>query len=149
MTGASEDTFDWSNDAAVVVRQQDGIAVYANKFGQAVIRREASWSETEDAVVVIDRAHTHRHYSGPRAITVRVLAIVPVPLVRPVRGLDTQADRQLINPNDKAMTTAKTTRGLNGQTLRETSSFERLRRQPGRERSPEPPGKVELDLLDL
>ena len=52
------------------------------------------------------------NYSGPRAIIARVLATVPMAPVEPVRGLDTQAERQLINPNDKAMTTARTTRAL-------------------------------------
>lgn len=45
--------FDWSDKEAVVVPQQDAIAVYANPDGELVIRRRRDWDEDEDKVIVV------------------------------------------------------------------------------------------------
>lgn len=49
----SEHDFDWRSHDSVICRQQDAIAIYSNRFGQAVIRRERSWDEEFDATIVI------------------------------------------------------------------------------------------------
>jgi hypothetical protein len=50
--------FSWRETDAVVVRQQDAIAVYSNPDGDLVIRRRQAWDEDEDEDVWIVVAQT-------------------------------------------------------------------------------------------
>jgi hypothetical protein len=52
MTDDSAD-FSWRETDAVVVRQQDAIAVYSNPDGDLVIRRRQAWDEDEDVWIVV------------------------------------------------------------------------------------------------
>jgi len=52
MTDTS-DTFDWSADDSVAVREQPSLAVYSNRYGQVVIGRERSWDEEDDCFIHI------------------------------------------------------------------------------------------------
>jgi hypothetical protein len=54
------DDFDWSDRDCVVVKSQDAVAVYANNDGDLVIRRERSWNEEDDTLIVISRQHVRR-----------------------------------------------------------------------------------------
>jgi hypothetical protein len=45
--------FSWRETDAVVVRQQDAIAVYSNPDGDLVIRRRQAWDEEEDVWIVV------------------------------------------------------------------------------------------------
>jgi hypothetical protein len=45
--------FSWRETDAVVVRQQDAIAVYSNPDGDLVIRRRQAWDEDEDVWIVV------------------------------------------------------------------------------------------------
>jgi hypothetical protein len=47
--------FNWRDTDAVVVRQQDAIAVYGNPAGDLVIRRRQAWDENEDVWIVVAR----------------------------------------------------------------------------------------------
>jgi hypothetical protein len=49
----SSEDFSWRETDAVVVRQQDAIAVYSNPDGNLVIRRRRSWDEDEDVWIVV------------------------------------------------------------------------------------------------
>jgi hypothetical protein len=49
------DDFDWSNDEDIVLREQQSIAIYRNKYEGIVIRQERRWNEDEDTVIVITR----------------------------------------------------------------------------------------------
>ena len=55
MTDNSTDGFDWAKDDSVAVQTQPALAVYSNKFGQVVIRREAAWDEEDDVFVHITK----------------------------------------------------------------------------------------------
>lgn len=44
-----------TSDPCVVAHNSDEVAVYANRRGQIVIRREADWNETDDAVIIVNR----------------------------------------------------------------------------------------------
>jgi hypothetical protein len=50
----SED-FDWSDDEDIVLREQQSIAIYRNKFHGIVIRQARRWNEEDDTVIVINR----------------------------------------------------------------------------------------------
>jgi hypothetical protein len=52
MSDDSED-FSWRDTDAVVVRQQDAIAVYSNPDGDLVIRRHRAWDEDDDVWIVV------------------------------------------------------------------------------------------------
>jgi hypothetical protein len=52
MTDDSGD-FSWRETDAMVVRQQDAIAVYSNPDGDLVIRRRQAWDEDEDVWIVV------------------------------------------------------------------------------------------------
>ena len=54
---AITDDFDWANNPDIVARHQDAIACYENLNGDVVIRREQSWCEDEDTIIVINKAH--------------------------------------------------------------------------------------------
>jgi hypothetical protein len=45
--------FDWNDTDSVVVHTQPAIAIYPNKWGHVVIRRDAAWDETEDSIITI------------------------------------------------------------------------------------------------
>ncbi|SCB48369.1 hypothetical protein GA0061098_101325 [Bradyrhizobium shewense] len=45
--------FSWRDIEAVVVRQQDAIAVYSNPDGDLVIRRRRAWDEDDDVWIVV------------------------------------------------------------------------------------------------
>lgn len=45
--------FSWRDTEAVVVRQQDAIAVYSNPDGDLVIRRRRAWDEEDDVWIVV------------------------------------------------------------------------------------------------
>jgi hypothetical protein len=45
--------FSWRETDAVVVRQQEAIAVYCNPDGDLVIRRRQAWDENEDVWIVV------------------------------------------------------------------------------------------------
>lgn len=45
--------FSWRDTDAVVVRQQDAIAVYSNPDGDLVIRRRRAWDEEDDVWIVV------------------------------------------------------------------------------------------------
>jgi hypothetical protein len=45
--------FSWRDTDAVVVRQQDAIAVYSNPDGDLVIRRRRAWDEDDDVWIVV------------------------------------------------------------------------------------------------
>jgi hypothetical protein len=47
------DDFSWRETDAVVVRQQDAIAVYSNPDGDLVIRRRRAWDEDNDVWIVV------------------------------------------------------------------------------------------------
>jgi hypothetical protein len=51
-----DDEFDWSGDD-VVVQKQDQVAIYANSFGQVVIRAEADSFHAEDHWILFGREH--------------------------------------------------------------------------------------------
>jgi hypothetical protein len=53
MSDATDD-FKWTTDDSVVARRSDGLAVYANKFGLVVIRKEADALEDDDPVFLIE-----------------------------------------------------------------------------------------------
>lgn len=54
---ADDQHFDWSlNDEDIVLQEQSAVAVYANRYGGIVIRREAAMYEAEDAVIVLATA---------------------------------------------------------------------------------------------
>ncbi len=55
MSDDSQD-FSWRDADAVVVRQQDAIAVYSNPDGDLVIRRRQAWNEDEDVWIVVAQA---------------------------------------------------------------------------------------------
>ncbi|MDF0517742.1 hypothetical protein P0R31_10910 [Bradyrhizobium yuanmingense] len=55
MNDNSED-FSWQDADAVVVRQQDAIAVYSNPDGDLVIRRRRAWDEEDDVWIVVGQA---------------------------------------------------------------------------------------------
>lgn len=48
--------FSWRDTDAVVVRQQDAIAVYSNPDGDLVIRRRRAWDEDDDVWIVVAQA---------------------------------------------------------------------------------------------
>jgi hypothetical protein len=48
--------FSWNDTEALVVRQQDAIAVYANPAGDLVIRRRQAWDENEDVWILISQS---------------------------------------------------------------------------------------------
>jgi hypothetical protein len=52
MNDDNED-FSWRDTDAVVVRQQDAIAVYSNPDGDLVIRRRRAWDEDDDVWIVV------------------------------------------------------------------------------------------------
>jgi hypothetical protein len=52
MNDDTED-FSWRDTDAVVVRQQDAIAVYSNPDGDLVIRRRRAWDEEDDIWIVV------------------------------------------------------------------------------------------------
>ena len=52
MNDENED-FGWRDTDAVVVRQQDAIAVYSNPDGDLVIRRRRAWDEDDDVWIVV------------------------------------------------------------------------------------------------
>lgn len=52
MNDNTED-FSWRDTDAVVVRQQDAIAVYSNPDGDLVIRRRRAWDEEDDVWIVV------------------------------------------------------------------------------------------------
>ena len=52
MNDDNED-FSWRDTDAVVVRQQDAIAVYSNPDGELVIRRRRAWDEDDDVWIVV------------------------------------------------------------------------------------------------
>jgi hypothetical protein len=52
MSDDSKD-FSWQETDAVVVRQQDAIAVYSNPDGDLVIRRRQAWDEDDDVWIVV------------------------------------------------------------------------------------------------
>ena len=52
MNDDNED-FSWRETDAVVVRQQDAIAVYSNPDGDLVIRRRQAWDEDGDVWIVV------------------------------------------------------------------------------------------------
>lgn len=52
--------FDWTNNHAVAVDQQDTIAVYSNDNGEVVIRRQKDWNENEDSVIVVAPAYVRQ-----------------------------------------------------------------------------------------
>ena len=53
-----EAVFDWSHkNQDVILPEQRSLAVYKNKFGQAVLRVERYWDEDSDPYIVIDHAH--------------------------------------------------------------------------------------------
>jgi hypothetical protein len=52
MNTGSED-FSWRDTDAVVVRQQDAIAIYSNPDGDLVIRRHRAWDEEDDVWIVV------------------------------------------------------------------------------------------------
>ena len=52
--------FDWTNNHAVAVDQQDAIAVYSNDNGEVVIRRQKDWNENEDSVIVVAPAYVRQ-----------------------------------------------------------------------------------------
>jgi hypothetical protein len=45
--------FSWRETDAVVVRQQDAIAIYSNPDGDLVIRRRQAWDEDDDVWIVV------------------------------------------------------------------------------------------------
>jgi hypothetical protein len=45
--------FSWRDTDAVVVRQQDAIAVYGNPDSDLVIRRRQAWDENKDVWMVV------------------------------------------------------------------------------------------------
>ena len=50
----SDDKFNWGpENEDVVVPEQKALAIYANPWGQVVIRQEAAWDESEDRFLVI------------------------------------------------------------------------------------------------
>jgi hypothetical protein len=52
MNDDTED-FSWRETDAVVVRQQDAIAVYSNPDGDLVIRRRQAWDEDSDVWIIV------------------------------------------------------------------------------------------------
>ena len=55
VTGCSE-TFDWSSDEDIVIRQQREIAIYVNPHRQVVIRERGDLYD-EDTVIIISAEH--------------------------------------------------------------------------------------------
>ena len=53
----SEQQFDWASSASVALREQPAVAVYPNDYGHVVLRRERSWDEEEDSVVLIAKTN--------------------------------------------------------------------------------------------
>jgi hypothetical protein len=45
--------FDWSSDDSIALCDQPSVAVYANRYGQIVLRRERAWNEEEDPCIPI------------------------------------------------------------------------------------------------
>jgi hypothetical protein len=49
----SDNEFDWSSDDSIALCEQPAVAVYANRYGQIVIRRERAWNDEEDVFIPI------------------------------------------------------------------------------------------------
>jgi hypothetical protein len=56
----SQNGFDWTDNKAVAVNQQDAIAVYANENGEVVIRRQKDWNEDDDSIIVVAPAYVRQ-----------------------------------------------------------------------------------------
>jgi len=51
--GMSDAEFDWASDDSIAVREQPALAIYSNRYGQVVIRRERNWDEEDDCFIQI------------------------------------------------------------------------------------------------
>jgi hypothetical protein len=54
------DGFDWHDDADILLKRQDAIALYTNNDNDIVIRRERQWDEEDDVHIVIPRSAVRR-----------------------------------------------------------------------------------------
>lgn len=52
---ADTDTFDWSDSENVIARSQLAVAVYPNRYGDAVIRSERDEFHQEDTTIIVPR----------------------------------------------------------------------------------------------
>ena len=48
-----DENFDWSSDDSVVLNDRPSTAIYHNKYGQIVIRQEATWNADEDHTLLL------------------------------------------------------------------------------------------------
>jgi hypothetical protein len=93
---SDENRFDWArNNGDVIVPEQRSIAVYANHWGQAVIRAEGDYRE-DDVFVAVDHAHIY-------AVIGALKEIADAPLQRhdPPETLQLASRHRLRGANDK------------------------------------------------